>query len=75
MGTVIGLCLGLGIPLSLLIGAALGYYLATKKIKKELKENPPITEDQIRTMYKQMGRTPTEKQVKQIMSTFKKQTK
>lgn len=75
IGAVIGLCLGLGIPLSLIAGAALGYYLSMKYFKKQLKDNPPITEDQIRAMYKQMGRTPTEKQIKQIMSTFKKNTK
>lgn len=75
IGAVIGLCLGLGIPLSLIAGAIAGYYFAMKYFKKQLKSNPPITEDQIRAMYKQMGRTPTEKQIKQIMSTFKKSTK
>lgn len=72
---ILGLSLGLGIPIALLVGAAIGYYLAMKHFKKQLKSNPPITEDQIRAMYKQMGRTPTEKQVKQIMATFKKNTK
>lgn len=75
MGLAIGLCLGLGVPISLLIGAFLGYYLANKYFKKQLKENPPITETQVRMMYQQMGRKPTEKQVKQIMATFKKNTK
>lgn len=75
IGQVVGLCLGIGIPISLVIGAALGYYYGMKIFKKQLKKSPPITEEQIRAMYKQMGRTPTEKQVKQIMSTFKKSTK
>lgn len=75
LGLILGLSLGIGIPVSLLIGAVLGYYFAMKYFKKQLKSNPPITEEQIRSMYKQMGRTPTEKQVKQIMSTFKKNTK
>jgi uncharacterized protein YneF (UPF0154 family) len=41
--------------------------------KKQMRENPPINEDQIRAMYAQMGRKPSEQQVKQIMSMFKKQ--
>ena len=75
LGLVLGLSLGLGIPIALLIGAALGYFFAGKYFKKQLKENPPITESQIRSMYQQMGRKPTEKQVKQIMATFKKNNK
>ncbi|BAC43830.1 YneF family protein [Malacoplasma penetrans] len=75
MALAIGLCLGLGIPISLIIGAVIGYYFAGKYFKKQLKENPPITESQIRAMYQQMGRKPTEKQIKQIMATFKKNNK
>lgn len=72
---VLAWALPVAIIISLIIGGLAGYYIATKFFKKQLKENPPITEEQIRTMYKQMGRTPSEKQVKQIMSTFKKQAK
>lgn len=74
-GAIIGLCLGLGIPLSLIIGGILGFYFATKYFKKQMKKNPPITEDQIRAMYAQMGRKPSETQVKQVMSAFKKNQK
>lgn len=69
------LLLGIGIPAALLIGAIIGYIVSLKKFKKQLKENPPITEKQIRTMYQQMGRTPSEKQIKQVMSAFKKSNK
>lgn len=75
MALALGLSLGLGIPIALVIGAVLGYYFAGKYFKKQLKENPPITESQIRAMYQQMGRKPTEKQIKQIMATFKKNNK
>ncbi|MBD5446068.1 MAG: YneF family protein [Mycoplasma sp.] len=71
---VLGLSLGLCIPAALVIGGILGYYFAMKYFKKQMKENPPITEAQIRMMYQQMGRKPTEKQIKQIMTTFKKNT-
>lgn len=72
LALALGLGLGLGIPLALFGGAILGYYLATKYFKKQIKENPPITEKQIRMMYQQMGRKPTEKQIKQIMNSIKK---
>lgn len=75
MELALGLGLGLGIPLALIVGAVIGYFVAMKYFKKQLKDNPPITEQQIRTMYKQMGRTPNEKQIKQIMATFKKNAK
>lgn len=58
----------------LVIGGFLGFYIGQKIFKKQLRENPPITEDQIRAMYSQMGRKPSEQQVKSIMSMFKKQT-
>lgn len=75
LGLILGLSLGLGIPVALIGGAVLGYFLAMKYFKKQMKDNPPITEQQIRIMYQQMGRKPTEKQIKQIMSTFKKNSK
>ena len=51
----------------LLIGAFLGFYFTKKKFEKELKENPPINEKMIRAMFLQMGRKPSEAQIKQIM--------
>ncbi|WPL39497.1 YneF family protein [Malacoplasma iowae] len=75
LGLALGLSLGLGVPIALVAGLIIGYTLSRKYFKKQLKENPPITEAQIRMMYQQMGRKPTEKQVKQIMANFKKNTK
>ncbi len=67
----LALALGLGIPLSLIAGAALGYFVAMKIFKRQLKKNPPITEAQIRNMYAKMGRKPTEAQIREIMRSFK----
>ena len=39
--------------------------------EKQLRENPPITEKQIRAMYSQMGRKPSEAQIRQIMNSMK----
>ncbi len=53
-----------------LIGGALGFYFTKRKFEKELKENPPINEKMIRAMYMQMGRKPSEAQIKAIMKTM-----
>lgn len=64
VGAIVGLAVG--IPLALLVGAAIGYYIATKVFKKQIKKNPPISKDTIRMIYRQVGRTPSEKQVNEI---------
>ena len=51
----------------LIVGGFLGFYFAKKIFEKELKENPPINEKMIRAMFMQMGRKPSEAQIKQIM--------
>ena len=51
----------------LLIGGALGFYFTKKKFEKELKENPPVNEKMIRAMFMQMGRKPSEAQIKAVM--------
>lgn len=60
-----------GIILSLIAGGIAGYYFTKKYFDKQLKENPPITKEQIRIMFTQMGRKPTERQVNQIMNSVK----
>ena len=52
----------------LIIGAVLGFYFTKRKFEKELKENPPINEKMIRAMFLQMGRKPSEAQIRQIMN-------
>lgn len=53
-----------------LIGAALGFFFTKRSYEKQLKENPPITEKQIRAMYAQMGRKPSEAQIRAIMKSM-----
>lgn len=55
------------ILVGLAIGGFLGFYFTKKKFEKELRENPPINEKMIRAMFLQMGRKPSEAQIKQIM--------
>ncbi len=54
----------------LVIGGALGFYFTKRWFEKQLKENPPISEKMIRAMYMQMGRKPSESQIKQIMKSM-----
>ena len=57
----------LSLIVGLLIGGALGFYFTKKKFEKELKENPPVNEKMIRAMFMQMGRKPSEAQIKAVM--------
>ena len=51
----------------LIAGGIIGFLVARKYMKKYLKDNPPINEKMIRAMMSGMGRTPTQKQVNQMM--------
>ena len=53
---------------ALIGGVAIGFYAARQYMMKYLKENPPINEQMIRVMMAQMGRKPSEKQVRQMMT-------
>ncbi len=55
----------------LLIGAVVGFFVARRYFTKYLEKNPPINEKMIRVMMQQMGRTPSEKQIRQIMASMK----
>ncbi|AIA29522.1 hypothetical protein MCFN_01905 [Mycoplasmopsis californica] len=50
-----------------LIGGLIGFFIARSKIQKQIKENPPINEKMVRAMFLQMGRKPSEAQVKNVM--------
>ena len=58
------------ILLGMVIGAVLGWYFTRKQFEKQLKENPPVNEKMIRAMYMQMGRKPSEAQIKAVMKSM-----
>lgn len=60
------------IVIGLISGAIIGFLIARKLTKKMLKENPPINEQMIKAMMTQMGRTPSQKQVNQMMKSMNK---
>ena len=55
------------IGLGLVAGLVAGFFIARFVMKRALKKNPPINEQMIKVMMSQMGRTPTQKQVNQMM--------
>lgn len=52
------------------VGGLLGFLIARRWFKKYLEKNPPVNERMIREMMRQMGRTPSEKQVRQILASM-----
>ena len=56
----------------LVVGGAIGFFLARNYMKKFIKQNPPINEQMIKAMMSQMGRTPSQKQVNQMMKQMTK---
>lgn len=66
---------GLAITLiivALVVGLIAGFFLSRWFFKKELQKNPPINEKMIRAMFMQMGRKPSEAQVRAIMNSMKR---
>lgn len=59
------LLIGIG---ALLLGAVAGFFISRKVFQNYLEKNPPVNEKMIRVMMQQMGRTPSEKQVRQVMA-------
>ena len=58
------------IIVGLIIGAVIGFFIARKFMEKYLKKNPLINEQMIKIMMSQMGRTPTQKQINQMMKSL-----
>ena len=55
------------VVIGLVIGAVIGFFVCKKYMEKYLKKNPPINEQMIKIMMSQMGRTPNQKQINQVM--------
>ena len=55
------------IGLGLIVGLVIGFFVSRFVMQRYLKKNPPINEQMIKIMMSQMGRTPTQKQINQMM--------
>ena len=51
----------------LIVGGVAGFFIARYIFQKQIRENPPVNEKMIRAMFRSMGRTPSEKQIREIM--------
>ncbi len=58
------------IVLALIVGAILGFFISQRYFKRYLEKNPPINENMVRAMMMQMGRKPSEKQVRQVLNSM-----
>ena len=56
----------------LVIGLIAGFLISKKMVQKQLKDNPPINEEMIKTLMRGMGRNPSQKQVNQLMKQMQK---
>ena len=61
--------------LTLAAGGVAGFFIALWYFKRQQQKNPPINEGMIRAMFRQMGRTPSESQVRAIMNSMNAQSK
>ena len=64
-----------GYIITTIIGALVVFFIARWMFKRELKKNPPISEKMIRAMFMEMGRKPSETQIKRIMKSVNDQYK
>lgn len=65
----------LWIVLALVVGLIGGFFGARQLFKKQLRDNPPVNEKMIRAMFMQMGRKPSEAQIKAVMKSMNDQNK
>ncbi|MFT8871253.1 MAG: YneF family protein [Sporolactobacillus sp.] len=55
-------------------GVLLGFLLARKYMMDYLKKNPPINEQMLRIMMSQMGQSPSQKKLNQMMKAINSQS-
>ena len=67
IGGLVGIIIGM-----LVVGAIIGFFVARWVFKRQLQKNPPINENMIRAMFMQMGRKPSEAQIRAVMNQMKK---
>lgn len=69
LGTGGVICVAIG---CIIAGLVAGFFLSRWFFKKELQKNPPINENMIRAMFMQMGRKPSEAQIRAVMNSMKR---
>ena len=54
----------------IIVGGFIGFFGARYFFKRQMQKNPPISEKMIRALFSEMGRKPSEAQIKRIMKSF-----
>lgn len=67
VGAFVGIVIG-----CVVLGLVAGFFISRWFFKNQLKKNPPINENMIRAMFMQMGRKPSEAQIKAVMNSMKR---
>ncbi len=57
--------------LALVVGLVAGFFICRAIVNKQMRDNPPVNEKMIRAMFLQMGRKPSEAQIKAVMNSMK----
>lgn len=57
----------LWLVIGLVVGAVVTFFITRNLFNKQLKENPPISEKQIRQMFIAMGQKPSEARIQQVL--------
>lgn len=60
---------------SAIAGGFIGFFITRIIVQKQLEKNPPITADQIRAMYRQMGRKASESDIRKVLNSMKRAKK
>ena len=66
-GGFVGIIIG-----AVVLALIAGFVAARWFFKRQLQKNPPINENMIRAMFMQMGRKPSEAQIRAVMNSMKK---
>lgn len=60
--------------LATVLGAVAGFFLARRSMQTYLKNNPPISEEMMKSMMASMGQKPSQKRLNQMMAQMKAQS-
>ncbi|NLB48835.1 MAG: YneF family protein [Erysipelotrichia bacterium] len=59
------------VVVALVGGGVAGFFITRYLFQKQMRDNPPINEKMIRAMFKSMGRTASEKQIREVMRSMR----
>lgn len=62
------------VTLAAVLGAVAGFFLARRSMQTYLKNNPPISEEMMKSMMASMGQKPSQKRLNQMMAQMKAQS-